>query len=78
MRDNEDSGEGRYSVSHDSGFRSGGRDLTHQKARQNRKQSRTSARYDRQNQERFKQQERKATSEEPVSEEPATEETATS
>ena len=78
MRHHEDSDEGRYSVSHDSGFRSGGRDLTHQKARQNRKQSRTSARYDRQNQERFKQQERKATSEEPATEEPVTRETAAS
>ena len=61
--------EGRYSVSHDSGFRSGGRDLTHQKAKQNRKKSRTSAKYDRQMQDRFREQERKATTEETADEE---------
>jgi hypothetical protein len=71
MREDGDSSEGRNSVSHDSGFRSGGRDLTHQKAKQNRKQSRTSARYDRQMQERFKQQERNAANEEPADEETA-------
>lgn len=63
------SDEGRHSVSHDSGFRSGGRDLTHQKAKQNRKKSRTSARYDRQMQERFEKQDRKTSGEEPVDEE---------
>ena len=56
-------------MSHDSGFRSGGRDLTHQKAKQNRKTSRTSAKYDRQMQERFKKQERKTSGEEPANEE---------
>lgn len=56
-------------MSHDSGFRSGGRDLTHQKAKQNRKRSRTSARYDRQMQERFEKQDRKTSGEEPVDEE---------
>jgi hypothetical protein len=68
MREDEENDEGRYSVSHDSGFRSGGRDLTHQKAKQNRKQSRTSATYDRQMQERFRQQERKAADEAPADE----------
>ena len=72
MREYGGNDEGRNSVSHDSGFRSGGRDLTHQKARQNRKKSHTSARYDRQNQERFRQQEREAAAEEPDTEETST------
>ena len=56
-------------MAHDSGFRSGGRDLTHQKAKQSRKPSRTSARYDRQMQERFREQERKTSGEEPADDE---------
>ncbi|MEN8239339.1 MAG: hypothetical protein ABFR53_09080 [Actinomycetota bacterium] len=57
-------------MAHDSGFRSGGRDLTHQKAKQNRKKSRTSAKYDRQMQERFREHERKASVGETPEEEP--------
>ena len=60
---------GRLSVSHDSGFRPGAQDFTHQAKTKTDRKGRDSDRYDKQRTERFHQHEREAAEAPPAQDE---------